>query len=63
MHLSRQAPGKQPIDPRPTELGRRQADAMNDDEIRHDTVRPRIVVMGQHLPHPEREPGSCVDTK
>ncbi len=36
---------------------------MNDDEVRHDARGPRVVVIGQHLPHPEREPGSCVDAK
>jgi len=53
--------GKQSFDFRATELARRQADAVQDDEINIHTRGARILVGAGTLPRRFHEPGVAVD--
>src|SRR5262245_19434551 len=63
MRIARQIASEEPIDPRPAELSRRQADVVDHDELDPRTRRPLVEVIGQHLTRPEQEAGGAIDSQ
>ena len=59
----RQIAGEQPIDPRAAEFAGRQADAMNDDQLRLRARRAGIEMRRQHLAHAEQQAGDRIDVE
>jgi len=59
--VGRQVVGEQAVYPRSAELTRRQADAVDHDQINLDARGPRVAIRGSHLPHPVHQPAFEVD--
>jgi len=61
MRIRRQAAGKEPVNPRPSELARRQADAMNKDKIRLDLRWSCVEMRRKYLSCADKQSGRVLD--
>ncbi len=63
VRIRRQISREKPVDPGPAKIAGRQADPMNEDEIRRDAPRPWLVVRGEDLPSADGQARGGIDTQ